>query len=306
MGRGSRNKRLGWPLSIAIFLAAIGMAYYVNLFPHPPIVYADVNTFPNTGGGGGGGTVAVNNTVQVATSTLNAAVWVQNTVNVNASNNTVPVSVPTVGAAVQNTVQVATSTLNAAAWVQNTVNVNASNNTVPVSVPTVGAAVQNTVQVATSTLNVAAWVQNTVQVAAHTVAVPTSTLNVAAWIQNTIQAAIGTADPCANPNVAMQYFAMATASATATAVCVAASGKTCYLCGFSWTEPQGVGTVGVQFLSASSTPCGSATPMTGKYALGVSHPAGYSVATTSVGNSMCLSYTGAGVDPEGVVSYKQQ
>lgn len=243
---------------------------------------------------------------------------IQGTVSIQAAA-TIPASLPTIGVIIAATAPVSTST----AWVVfitpvpiSTGSANffinvAPQATFPIPTSTLNAAVwvQNSVVVATATQNVAAWIQNTVAVA-------TATLNAAVWVQNTpaVQGSVSinntpqvqfaTADPCENPGIAKSFVALATGSATTSPLVAVNGSQNIYVCGFVFTEPQGVGTVGVQFMDAVNTPCSSLTPLTGVMALGVSHPGGY--AQFKANKSLCIQKTGAGVDPEGVLSYVQQ
>ena len=197
------------PVSVPTIGVAINTAGIIAI----PTQSYDVNV-KNTPG------VAVQNTVQVATSTLNVAAWVQNTVYVtgvpagsggggtvfvnNPSQSPIPIatgsanmfmnvnaSQATVNVQALSTIAVSVPTIGVqpgtvvvtvpTTWVQGTISaLTYPGATIPVSLPTIGVQ-PGTVFVTVPTT----WVQGTVQVGAHTVFVATSTINAAAWIQNT-------------------------------------------------------------------------------------------------------------------------
>lgn len=277
--------------------------------------------------------VAVQNTVAIATPTYNVAAFLANTPGVAIQNTpamviasalaTIPVSMGTIGVIVQNTAgaptNIATPTANffMNVLVSNTpgfqlVGTPAIQGSVSIN-NTPGVAVQNTVAIATPTYNVAAFLANTPAIQGSVsvnntpgVSIQNTPAMVIASVLATMPVALSTTDPCQNPAIAKSFVSLAAPSATTTALVAPSSGKVVYVCGFAFTEPQGVGTVGAQLISASNTPCANPTPITGAFTLGITHPAGYSVASTSSGNALCFKTTGAGVDAEGVLSYVQQ
>jgi hypothetical protein len=272
-------------------------------------------------GGGGGGTVFVGNTAGVAVVSMPSMI-VTGTVNVNivagaVSGGTVFVNNPN-----QSPIPIATGSANFFVNVQ-------AGATIPVSVPTIGVAintagiiaiptqsydvnvkntpgvaVQNTVSIATPTYNVNAFINGTPAIQGSVSINNTPAVQGSVSINNTPQVQFATADPCENPGIAKSFVALSTASATTSPIVAVSGSQAVYVCGFSFSQPQGVGTVGVQFMNAVNTPCSSMTPLTGIYALGLTHPGGYTVFKAA--QSLCIQKTGAGVDPEGGLTYVQE
>lgn len=113
----------------------------------------------------------------------------------------------------------------------------------------------------------------------------------------------GVWDCCQAPAYPKSYLPLTSPSATTTALIAPVAGVAVHICGVHYSQPLGVGTVGVQFISASNTPCANPTPMTGVVAGALSEQGGYTMMQTGVGNTLCMKTSGAGVDPEGWISY---
>lgn len=253
---------------------------------------------------------------------------IKSTVNIQALS-TIPVSLPTIGVTISTAGVIAiptqsydvnvknTPAIQGSVSINNTPGVliqNASASPVPIATGTANFSINVNIGATVPVSTATAWVVFFTPVTVNINGTPaiqgsvsinnTPAVQGSVSINNTPQVQFATADPCENPGIAKSFVALATASATTSPIVAVNGAQAVYVCGFGFTQPQGVGTVGVQFMNAVNTPCSSTTPLTGIYALGITHPGGYTIFKAN--QSLCMQRTGAGVDAEGGLTYVQQ